>query len=209
MKVATFAQTGEKAGEMELPEKIFGVKLSPDLVHQVMLVQQQNRRAVSAHSKGKGDVSGGGKKPWAQKHTGRARHGSIRSPIWVGGGIAHGPKIERNLKRKISRTMRRKALYMVLSEKAKRDLVVLLEELTLGVGKTKALAKILEKLPSKRENTLIVLPEMNRELIRAGNNLSFAKTMQARELNVWDLLQAKYLVMPKESVQVIEKTFAK
>ncbi len=209
MKVATFAQTGEKAGEMELPEKIFGVKLSPDLVHQVMLVQQQNRRAVSAHSKGKRDVSGGGKKPWAQKHTGRARHGSIRSPIWVGGGIAHGPKIERNLKRKISRTMRRKALYMVLSEKAKRDLVVLLEELTLGVGKTKALAKILEKLPSKRENTLIVLPEMNRELIRAGNNLSFAKTMQARELNVWDLLQAKYLVMPKESVQVIEKTFAK
>ncbi|MEK7542425.1 MAG: 50S ribosomal protein L4 [Patescibacteria group bacterium] len=209
MKIATYRKTGEKAGEMELSEKIFGVELNPDLVHRIMLLQQANRRQVSAHTKGRGDVSGGGKKPWAQKHTGRARHGSIRSPIWKGGGVSHGPTKERNFKRKISKTMRRKALCMVLSEKVKKDLVVLLEELKLEGGKTKALVQMLGKLPCDKKNILIILPEMDQELIRAGNNLSFAKTMQARELNVLDLLNAKYLVMPKDSLEVIEKTFAK
>lgn len=209
MKIATYKQTGEKTGDMELSEKIFGVAWDPDLVHHVMLLQQANRRQVSAHTKGRGDVSGGGKKPWPQKHTGRARHGSIRSPIWVGGGVSHGPSKERNFKRKINEKMRRKALFMVLSEKARKDLLVLLEDLRLEDGKTKSLAALLQKLPCDRKNALIILPAMNRKVILAGNNLSFARTMQARELNVLDLLGAKYLVMPTGSLQVIEETFAK
>ncbi len=207
MKIATFRQTGERAGEIELPEKVFGVAMNPDLVHHVMVLQKGNRRQVSAHTKGRGEVSGGGRKPWAQKHTGRARHGSIRSPIWVGGGVSHGPTKNRNFTKKINAKMRRKALCMVLSEKAKTDLIVLLEDLKLEGGKTKALAALLKKLPCDKKSTLIVLPEMNPQVIRAGNNLAFARTMQARELNVLDLLQVKYLVMPKDCLQVIEKTF--
>lgn len=198
---------GKEAGTMELPEKIFGVELNPDLVHQVVVSQQANRRQVSAHTKGRGEVSGGGIKPWAQKHTGRARHGSIRSPIWKGGGVSHGPTKDRNFKKKINKKMRRKALFMILSEKARKDLLVLLEDLKLEGGKTKALKTLLQKLPCDNKNTLIALPEMKQEVIRAGNNLPFAKTMQARELNVLDLLNTKYLVMPVDSLQVIEKTF--
>lgn len=193
---------------MELPEKIFGVALNPDLVHQVVVSQQANRRQVSAHTKGRGEVSGGGRKPWAQKHTGRARHGSIRSPIWKGGGVSHGPTRDRNFKKKINKKMRRKALCMILSEKAREDFLVLLENLKLEGGKTKALKTLLQKLPCDSKNILIALPEMKQEVIRAGNNLSFAKTMQARELNALDLLNTKYLVMPVDSLQVIEKTFA-
>lgn len=208
MKVKTYNLEGKEAGMMELPEKIFGVELNPDLVHQVVVSQQANRRQVSAHTKGRGEVSGGGIKPWAQKHTGRARHGSIRSPIWKGGGVSHGPTRDRNFKKKINKKMRRKALCMILSEKAREDFLVLLEDLKLEGGKTKALKTLLQKLPCDSNNILIALPEMKQEVIRAGNNLSFAKTMQARELNALDLLNTKYLVMPVDSLQVIEKTFA-
>ena len=106
MNVKTYDIEGKEAGTTELPENIFGVELNPDLVHQVMVAQEGNQRQVSAHTKGRGDVSGGGKKPWAQKHTGNARHGSIRSPIWVGGGVSHGPTNERNFSKKINTKMR-------------------------------------------------------------------------------------------------------
>lgn len=194
---------------MELPEKIFGVELNSDLVHQVMVAQMANRRQVSAHTKGRGEVSGGGKKPWAQKHTGRARHGSIRSPIWVGGGVTFGPTNERVYDKKINAQMRRKALFMVLSEKVRMNLVVLLEDLKLDGAKTKALKTLLGTLPCDNQNTLIALPDMQHDIIRAGNNLQNARTMQARELNVLDLLHYKYLVLSKGAVEVVEKTFAK
>lgn len=198
---------GEEAGTTELPDKIFGVELNPDLVHQVMVAAESNRRQVIAHTKGRGDVSGGGKKPWAQKHTGRARHGSTRSPIWVGGGVTFGPTNERTYDKKINAKMRRKALFMVLSEKARKDLVVLLEDVKFEGAKTKALRTLLAKLPCDNQNTLIALPEMRQDVIRAGNNLQKTRTMQARELNVLDLLRSKYLVMPKSAVEVMEKTF--
>ena len=209
ISVKTYNSEGKEAGTMQLPEKIFGVELNADLVHHVLVMQQANRRQILADTKGRGEVSGGGRKPWAQKHTGKARHGSIRSPIWKGGGVAHGPHAERNFSKKINKKMRRKALSMVLSAKAKGDLLVLLEDLKLERGKTKELAALLRKLPCDNKRLLLVLPAMNQELIRAGNNIAFAKTMQARELNVLDLLQARYLVMPKDSIRVIEETFVK
>jgi large subunit ribosomal protein L4 len=207
ISVKTYNSEGKEAGTMNLPAKIFGVELNPDLVHQVLTLQQANRRQVIAHVKGRGDVSGGGRKPWPQKHTGNARHGSTRSPIWVGGGVTHGPTADRNFSRKINKKMRRKALSMVLSEKAKKDLLVLLEDLKMENGKTKELATLLRKLPCEDQRLLLVLPALDQSLIRAGNNIAFAKTMQARELNVLDLMQAKYLVMPKDSVRIIEETF--
>ncbi|HEX9722121.1 MAG TPA: 50S ribosomal protein L4 [Candidatus Paceibacterota bacterium] len=209
MNIKTYDKEGKEAGTAELPENIFGVELNPDLVHQVMVAAEGNRRQVSAQVKGRGDVSGGGKKPWAQKHTGNARHGSIRSPIWVGGGVSHGPTAERNFTKKINKKMRKKALFMVLSEKARKDMLVLLEDLQLEGAKTKALQTLLGKLPCDSQNTLLALPDMRQDIIRAGNNLKNVRTMQARELNALDLLNSKYLVMPKSAIEVVEKTFAK
>jgi len=209
MKVKAYDKEGKEAEAMELPENIFGLKLNKDLVHQVMVSQESNRRQVSAHTKGRGDVSGGGKKPWAQKHTGKARHGSTRSPIWVGGGVSHGPTAERNFKKQINTKMKRKALFMVLSDKARNDMLVLVEDLQLDGAKTKALRTLMSKLPCDDQNTIIALPDMQKDIIRAGNNLEHARTMQARELNVLDLMKSKYVLMPKSAVEVIKKTFAK
>jgi len=157
MNVKVYNSEGKEAGTMELSEKIFGVELNSDLVHQVMVSQMGNRRQVLAHTKGRGEVSGGGKKPWAQKHTGRARHGSIRSPIWVGGGVTFGPTNQRVYDKKINARMRRKALFMVLSEKVRMNLVVLLEDLKLGDAKTKALKTLLGALPCDNQNTLLCI----------------------------------------------------
>jgi large subunit ribosomal protein L4 len=209
MKVTTYNIEGKETGTVDLPEKVFDVEMNVDVVHQVMVAQESNRRQVSAHTKGRGDVSGGGKKPWAQKHTGNARHGSIRSPIWVGGGVSHGPTAARNFKKSINTKVRRKALCMVLAEKARSNMLVLLEDLKLQEGKTKHLKEILEKLPCDKKRTLIAIPDMQQDVIRAGNNLDRTRVMQARELNVFDVLQNQYLVMPKDAVDVIEKTFVK
>jgi len=209
MNMKMYNLEGKEAGTVELPEKVFGVELNPDLVHQVVVAQIGNKRQVSASTKGRGEVSGGGKKPWAQKHTGQARHGSIRSPIWVGGGISHGPTSERNFTKKINKKMRRKALFMVLSEKARKNLLVVLQDLKLDGAKTRALQTVLKNLPCDQKESLIALPQMDQNVIRAGNNLSYCSTIQARDLNVADLLNCRYVVMPKESLHVIEETFAK
>lgn len=208
MKFPVYNQQGEKTGEAELPAKIFEVPLNADLVHQVMVSQMANRRRVIAHTKGRGEVSGGGRKPWAQKHTGRARHGSIRSPIWKGGGVSAGPTKEKVYEQKIPRKMRRKALCMVLSEKAKENLLVLLEKLNFETPKTKMLAATLKKLPCKEQKSLLILPEMNQNVIMAARNIPRVKTMQAKDVNVLDLLQSRYLVMPQKAVEIIQKTFA-
>jgi len=207
MKTDVYNQKGEKTGETLLPKEIFDVKLSQDLMHQVLVSQMANRRQVIAHTKGRGEVSGGGKKPWAQKGTGRARHGSIRSPLWKGGGATFGPTKEANFKKKIPSQMKRKALFMALSEKFRNGFLVVVESLKVEKLKTKLMADILNKLPLKGKSCLIALPEMDNDLILAARNIPFAKTLQSRDLNVFDLLSFKYLVLPKESIKVIQKTF--
>jgi large subunit ribosomal protein L4 len=209
MNVALYNQSGEKAGTVDLPDGIFGVDLNADLVHQVMVAQMANRRQVSAHTKGRGEVSGGGKKPWAQKHTGRARHGSTRSPIWTGGGVTFGPTNERVYKKKINTKMRRKALFMVLTEKARKDLLVMLEDLKLDSPKTKPLSDLLQKLPCDNKKCVVALPSMDENIIKAGSNIDNIQTIQAKDLNVLDLMNSTYVVMPSSSAKVIEETFAK
>ncbi len=207
MKYEIFEQNGKKIGETLLPKEIFEVKVNPDLVHQVVVAQMANRRKVIAHTKTRGEVSGGGKKPWAQKHLGRARHGSIRSPLWRHGGVTFGPRKERVFKKKIPTKMKRKALFMVLSAKAKNNLLILLENLKIDQPKTKLMAEILKKLPSKDESSLIALPAIDKNLILATRNLPDAETIQAKDLNCLDLLSFKYLIMPKDAVKVIKETF--
>lgn len=209
MLVKTYDQNGKVIGQTRLPSEIFGVKVNPDLVHQVAVSQMANRRPVIAHTKGRGEVRGGGRKPWRQKGTGRARHGSIRSPLWRGGGVTFGPTKERNFKKRIPKKMRRKALFMVLSAKARENLLIILDKLSLEKAKTKLMVEILRKLPFNNQSALIVLPDLDKNLILASRNIPKVATIQAKDLNVLDLISFKYLIMPKESIQMIRKTFSK
>jgi large subunit ribosomal protein L4 len=179
------------------------------LVHQVAISLAGNKRQNSAHTKNRGEVSGSGKKPWRQKGTGRARHGSIRSPLWRGGGITFGPRNERVFEREIPKKMRRKALFMVLSQKAKDKELVILDKIELEKGKTKEMASALKKLPCSEQTTLIALPSYDKKVFMASRNIKKTFIDDARNLNILDLLNHKYLLLTKESVKTIEETFAK
>ncbi len=212
MKYPVYNQKGEKAGTTLLPKELFGVPLNKDLVHQVVVCQMANKRQGTAHTKTRDEVSGGGKKPWRQKGTGRARHGSTRSPIWRGGGIAFGPRKNKVYKKRIPKKMKRKALFMVLSEKTKEDLLLILDELKIEKPKTKLMVAVIEALTSKAEgfekkSTLLVLPRKEAIIIRASRNIPALQVIEARELNALGLLSFKYLILPKESINVIKETF--
>ena len=209
MKVDVYNQNGEVTGGTNLPKEIFEVKINADLVHQVAVSLAANKRQISAHTKNRGEIRGGGKKPWRQKGTGRARHGSIRSPLWRGGGITFGPRTERVFGREIPKKMRRKALFMVLSEKVKNNQLVVLDKIELEKGRTKEMAKILQKLPCKEQATLIAMPDYNKKIFLASRNIDKISIEDARNLNVLDLLNSKYLLLTKDSIKTVEKTFIK
>jgi large subunit ribosomal protein L4 len=209
MQAPIYNLGGEKVGKAELPSGIFGLKFNPDLVWQVVVSQMVNKRKTIAHTKTRAEVSGGGRKPWPQKGLGRARHGSIRSPLWRHGGIAFGPRKERVFKKKIPKKMKRKALFMVLSQKLKDGEIILLKELKIEKPKTKIFFNILKKLPLKKSSALIALPKVDRNLVLASRNIPKIKTILAKDLNCLDLLSFKYLILPVDSIKVIEKTFLK
>lgn len=209
MKITVYNQEGKESGEALLPKEIFEVKMNRDLMHQVVTAQKSNRRQVLADTKSRAEVSGGGKKPWRQKGTGRARSGTNRSPIWRHGGITFGPRTGVNFKKEIPSQMRKKALFMALSDRAKNNGIIVLDSLKLENPKTKLMAEVLRKLPSKEQSVLIALPSMDKILIRAGKNINRTEIMQARDLNCLDVLSFKYLIMPKESIKVIKETFVK
>jgi large subunit ribosomal protein L4 len=214
VKTIIYNQKGEEVGTTLLPKEIFDVKINSDLVHRVTVSQMANRRKVVAHTKGRGEVRGGGRKPWRQKGTGRARHGSIRSPLWRGGGVTFGPRKEKIFKKKIPKKMKRKALFMVLSDKFKNNLLIVLDELKLEKAKTKFLVQLLESLKVKiknfkKGNTLIALPNDDKNIILAARNLPEINTLWARDLNTLDVLSFKYLILPKDSIKVIKDTFTK
>jgi len=185
-----------------------------DLVHQVVTAMQANARTPVAHTKTRGEVRGGGKKPWRQKGTGRSRHGSIRSPLWKGGGVTHGPRKDRIFEKDVPKKMRRKALFMVLSQKAKDSQLVVLDKIELagtqnGCGKTKEMASILVKLPCKEQSTLIALPNYDKKTFFAARNIKKTTVEDSRNLNVLQLLNTKYLLLTKESITTLKNTFLK
>ncbi|MGA2418262.1 MAG: 50S ribosomal protein L4 [Candidatus Staskawiczbacteria bacterium] len=209
MKFPVYNQEGKEEGSMNLPKEIFEVKFNADLVHQVSVGLSANKRQISAHAKIRSEVRGGGKKPWRQKGTGRARHGSIRSPLWKGGGVTHGPRNDRIFAVEIPKKMRRKALFMVLSEKAKDKTLVVLDKIELENGKTKEMASSLAKLPCKNTTTLIAMPDYDKKVFLAARNIKKTSIEDARNLNVLDLLNHKYLLLTKDSIKTIEKVFVK
>lgn len=209
MKTKIFNQNGEVVKEVEVPPEIFGLKINPDLIHQVMVIQMANRRQGTAHTKDRSEVSGGGRKPWPQKHLGRARHGSIRSPLWRHGGVTFGPRKEKIYKKRIPKKMKRKAILMALSGKFQDGEIIFLEDLKISSPKTKEIDKILQNLKVKGKSTLIVLPKKDKTIQLASRNLPKVKTILAKDLNVLDLLSFKYLLFPISNLEIIKNTFCK
>ncbi|MEK7144265.1 MAG: 50S ribosomal protein L4 [Patescibacteria group bacterium] len=202
-----FSMDGKKVGTIALPESIFGAPWRSDLVHQVTTAMQANLRQNRAHTKDRAEVSGGGKKPWKQKGTGQARHGSTRSPIWRHGGITFGPRSTRDYSEKINKKMRIGALLSVLSRKAKDGEIILVDEIVFATPKT-AMAKsslqklakgaVAEQLITKKKNAaLFALSAYNTNTIKSFSNFGNVMTEEMRSLNPVDVLSHKYLVIEK------------
>jgi large subunit ribosomal protein L4 len=209
MLVDIYNKEGKKIGQTRLPKEVFGIEMNSDLVHQVVLAQQANRKQITAHTKDRAEVRGGGKKPWRQKGTGRARHGSIRSPIWKGGGVTFGPRKEKVLEKKIPRKMRRKALFMVLSAKAKAQEIFVIDDLKVKSPKTKPLAELFLKLFLDKGSGLVAIAENDKNIVKSIRNIEKVKVMVAGDLNALDLLNYKYLILEKEAIKAIKETFVK
>jgi large subunit ribosomal protein L4 len=221
MKTDIYNQKGEKAGSVELSESVFGLPWNSDLVHQVMVSMQSNARIAIAHTKDRSEVSGGGAKPWRQKGTGRARHGSRRSPIWIGGGVTFGPRNERNFAKKINKKMRAKAFYTVLSEKNRGGEILFVDTLETGEIKTKKAKEILaslggisgfDGLVTKKNNAaFIALGERDENTEKSFRNFGNVKVGDISSLNLLNILKYKYLIItkPKESTTLISKRLNK
>ena len=202
MKVDVLNMQGKKVDTAELPPAIFEFPVKRDLMHQALIRQLTNARLGTHKTKSRGEVSGGGRKPWRQKGTGRARHGSRRSPIWVGGGKAHTPR-PRKYTRHMPRKMRRAALRSALSIKAAQKEVVVLDELKMEQPKTKEMVATLERLVGQA-SVLILLAESNEAIEKSARNLPDAKTLRANYLNVRDLLEYERLIMPLGALEIIQ-----
>ena len=203
----------EKVGAAELSDRIFGARWSSALVSQVFHAQMANRRHPWAHTKDRSDVAGGGIKPWRQKGTGRARHGSIRSPLWRHGGVAHGPRNERDYTETINKKMRRAALSAVLSKKLKDGELVVLESAVLAAPKTKLLSEALRSFLSiepkrKKMDALLIAAPEDKTLFRAGRNISKTKVLSPVALNLFDLMNYKNIIIDKNALPVIERHFS-
>lgn len=207
--VSIYNQKGEKVGEQDLDPKAFDLKVKSAVVHQALLAQLANARHSVAHTKTRGEVSGGGKKPWKQKGTGRARHGSIRSPIWKGGGTVFGPRAARDFSQKINRKVRASAILMCVSDKAAHAKLVVLDNLNLADGKTKTVSKLLSVLPVKDKKTLVGLEKSNKNFMSGVKNLENVWAEDAGSLNVRDLLKYEYLLTTPEGLKKIASTFGK
>lgn len=208
MKTDLYNLKAEVVGSVELPSTVFGLESNNDLLHQVVASQISNKRQVIAHAKGRGEVRGGGKKPWRQKGTGRARHGSIRSPIWRGGGATHGPTKEADFKKKINRKAAKKALFVALSEKVRDNSVLVLDKFELENGKSKEVSNVLKNFSSllgKNPNTLLVLPNVDAKVVRAVKNMKEIASIEARNLNPLEVLSHKKLILVKDSINVLEQ----
>ena len=208
MTVDVYDNQNKKVDSMDLPDNVFSVPWNPELVHQVAISLDANKRRPWAHTKDRGEVSGGGKKPWKQKGTGRARAGSTRSPIWKGGGVAFGPSKERNYEKKINKKMKKQALFSALSRKLKDGEVKIIDSFVLTAPKTKECAVILKNLTGgavmskskKPVSTLIVAAKENKEIKRAGRNINKNSVIYSETLGLAPCLASNFIFFEKNAV---------
>lgn len=217
MEAKIYNQTGKEAGTVKLPANIFGLTWNTSaerLVHQVVVSMMGNQRVPTAHAKMRGEVSGTGDKPWRQKGTGRARHGSRRSPIWVGGGVSHGPRNERDYSRKINKKMKNKALFAVLSHKLKDGEMIFIDDLSLKSPKAKeakaimsSISKVKEfkSLERRKNAAFIALADKDINVSKSFSNFGNLEVGETKDLNVLDIMKYKFLVItdPKKSIAIL------
>ena len=215
MEATIYNQAGKSAGKISLSESVFGVPWNADLVHEVVRLMNSNSRSNIAHTKTRGEVRGGGKKPWKQKGTGRSRHGSTRSPIWVGGGIAHGPRNTTNYDRKINKKANTKALLSILSKKYKEGEVLFVDNINIDTPKSKDAKNILvslskikgyEKLATKKQNTAIIaLDKKAVSVEKSFNNFGNISVEEFRNINPVSILNHTFIIItnPAESLKAL------
>jgi len=207
LKTKVYNSEGKESGEIKLDPKVFDVEINPVVVQQVVETYLANKRQVLAHTKVMSDVRGGGKKPWRQKGTGRARHGSSRSPIWKGGGVTFGPRKNRNFTKKINKKVKIKALLMVLTDKFQNDKLKVIDNLKLENRKTKDLLKIIKNIKLEDKKVLIGLEKKDINIQDSAKNLKDIKAMSSDSFNVYTLLKHENLLLTKAAVEKINKHF--
>ncbi len=220
LEAVVYNTEGKKSGTFSLPETIFGERWNTDLVHQVLGSILANKRAGTAHTKNRGEVRGGGKKPWKQKGTGRARHGSSRSPIWVGGGVTHGPRAEKNYKQKVNRKMAVKSLFSALSKKVKDGEVLFVDSIKMSEIKTKNAYDMVMNLSNvdgfgrlklDKRNILLVIPSADRNITMSFRNIPGVTIEKVANLNTLSVVEPSKIIIvsPEESVGILEKKLSK
>lgn len=221
LDAVVYNQNGKETGKVALSSDVFGLKWNADLVHQVVTSMMSSARTPVAHTKNRGEVSGGGKKPWRQKGTGRARHGSTRSPLWVGGGVTHGPRNDKNYDRKVGKKMKAKALYTILSSKYKNGEILFVDNFEFKAPKTKdaknvisQLSKIkgIETLAVKKNNAAyIALSAKNLNTEKSFSNFNNILVDEIRNVNPVDLMKYKYFVVenPEAGLKQISNKLSK
>lgn len=205
MQVPLYNQQGDEISQIDLRDDIFGIKPNVAVMHQAYLRQMANARQGTHDTKTRGQVRGGGKKPWKQKGTGRARQGTTRAPQWKGGGVVFGPH-PRSYDQKMPRKMRHLALKSALAAKAQENQIKVIDEITLDGIKTREVKHILDRLAAK-PSVLILMPESNTTLALSANNLAQVKTLHTGYLNVRDLLSYEYVLLSKAALSAVETFF--
>ena len=211
MKIDLYNQKAEKAGIIEAPDNVFGREPNPALVWQVAESERANLRQSSAHTKDRSEVRGGGKKPWRQKGTGRARHGSTRSPIWVGGGVAHGPRNEKIYAKKINKKMKQRALAVILSQKLRDGEILTLDSIGIDSGKTKDAFSFVKNFAGTKgydgigfsSSALVMLASKDLNTLRALRNIPKINVIEARNAAAMDLLACKFIILPRDSIKIL------
>ncbi|EDS76489.1 ribosomal protein L4/L1 family [Clostridium botulinum C str. Eklund] len=203
--VDLYNREGQKVGDLQLADTVFAVEVNEDVLHQVVVAQLANKRQGNQSAKTRAEVSGGGKKPWRQKGTGRARQGSIRAPQWIHGGVVFAPK-PRDYKMSIPKSMRRVAMKSALTSKVNEKELVVLESLELDAPKTKEMVKMINAFESKKP--LIVVPESNEVIYKSVRNIEGATVVPVNNINVYDILKHDKFIITKEAVSKIEEVYA-
>ena len=205
-KVDVYNMQGKKVSDVELSTAVFGIEPNEAVVHSVLVNYLANQRQGTQSTKTRAEVRGGGRKPWRQKGTGRARQGSIRAPQWIKGGIALGPK-PRSYKYTVNKKERRLAIKSILSSKVLEKELTVVDKLELKEIKTKSMVKALEALKVEGK-TLIILPEGNKNVTMSARNIEGVKAIQANNINVFDLLKYNNLILPVDTVKKLEEVYA-
>lgn len=206
-KVKVYNQAGKELKDVTLHDKVFAMTIKPALVAEVAVAMLANQRQPYAHTKGRSDVRGGGRKPWKQKGTGRARHGSIRSPLWIGGGVTFGPTKDKNFSKKINKKVKANALRMALTDRAKQDSIIIFDDIKFKEIKTKVLADWLKIKPLADKKILIVLNRFDKNIDRSARNISRIKVVSLASINLLDVLAFPYLVLTESALDNLIKKY--